>query len=349
VNITQILNNNCFPGANNPRYVVLHGTAGGTSAQEIATYFQGTATSGNPVSATYVIGQDGTIVQCNNESDGAWGNGVITGTPTPNLPFRTIGDGVHRDDWWNENANPNNISISIEHCKPDDQNATALTSAQQASSFALIKDICTRHNIPMRFADSSGGITGHFSIDVADRSLCPNTYPWQELWQYLNENEEETMSIDITTPGVSQFFKASSDDKTWQCTNGKIIGGAILDFYKSFGDSGLCGLTHLGLPVTSEQGVTGHAGVTVQEFERAGLRYDPQHLVDSPPGAGSVYVIHTDQDPRTVALQSQITALNTLPATANLQTINGLVAQASTAIAQAGTAIAKIGPLSQVQ
>jgi lysozyme len=50
-----------------------------------------------------------------------------------------------------------------------------------------------------------------------------------------------------------------------------------------------------------------------------------------------------------IALQSQITALKTLPAAANLQVINGLVSQASTAIAQAGITIAKIGPLSQVQ
>lgn len=50
-----------------------------------------------------------------------------------------------------------------------------------------------------------------------------------------------------------------------------------------------------------------------------------------------------------IALQSQIIALKTLPASANLQTINSLVAQASTAIAQAGTVIARIGPLSQVQ
>jgi hypothetical protein len=139
--------------------------------------------------------------------------------------------------------------------------------------------------------------------------------------------EEQPMSIDITTTGVSTYFKASADDKAWTCTNGKIIGGAILDFYKSFGGSGLCGLLHLGLPETNEIGVTNHDGVTVQEFERGALRYDPGHVVDFPPGAGSVYLIHTDQDPRTVALQSQITALKSLPATANLQQINTFAGQ----------------------
>ena len=117
------------------------------------------------------------------------------------------------------------------------------------------------------------------------------------------------MSIDINTPGVSQFFKASVGDKTWLCTNGKIVGGAILDFYKSFGGSGLCGLSFLGIPLTSEIGVAGHAGVTVQEFERGALRYDPQHILDSPPGAGSVYPIHVEQDPRTIAAQTQVATL----------------------------------------
>jgi GH25 family lysozyme M1 (1,4-beta-N-acetylmuramidase) len=193
--------------------------------------------------------------------------------------------------------------------------------------------------------------TSYEFVQYSDKASIPGVPGLVDADIFLGSEEVTPMAttIDINTPGVSTYFKASSDDKTWQCTNGKIIGGAILDFYKSFGGSGLCGLLHLGLPLTSEVGVAGHAGITIQEFERACVRYDPSKTLDNPPGSGSVYLIHTDQDPRTIALQSQITALKTLPAAGNLATINNLVAQASTAIAVAGTAMAKIGPLSQVQ
>jgi hypothetical protein len=168
--------------------------------------------------------------------------------------------------------------------------------------------------------------------------------------------EEQPMSIDITNPIVAGYFKASTDGKTWQCKNGYVIGGAILDFYKSFGGKALCGLSWLGLPLINELGISGHPGVTCQRFERGVLVFDPSRVNDSPPGLDTkeqVYVAHIDsgpgQDPRVEDLQDQVLALKTMPATANLQQINNLVAQASTAIAQAGTAIAKIGPLSQVQ
>ena len=180
--ITRILNNNCFSGVNRPRFVILHSTAGGVSAEAIARFFQNAG-----VSAHYVIGQDGQIVQCNEERDGAWADGIIDGIPMAGLPFRPQSDGVHRDDWWNPNGvNPNDMGIAIEHCKPHNDNSDALTPAQQASSLWLVNDICTRHNIPKRFADANGGITGHFSIAAESRQRCPGAYPWQELFDYLN-------------------------------------------------------------------------------------------------------------------------------------------------------------------
>jgi N-acetyl-anhydromuramyl-L-alanine amidase AmpD len=183
MNIIQIRNSNAFPGRYGlkPRWVILHGTAGGTSAQAIATFFQSTQGSNNPVSAHYVIGQDGQIAQCNDEADGAWANGVVT---------------AGHDPWWSDsdNPNPNNVTISIEHCKPDDANATALTPAQQASSFWLTKDICARNGIPMRAADASGGITGHYSIDPINRARCPGAFDWNALWNYLNSGGNTTMT-----------------------------------------------------------------------------------------------------------------------------------------------------------
>jgi N-acetyl-anhydromuramyl-L-alanine amidase AmpD len=164
----SIPNNNFFYNRSGyiPRYVVVHGTAGGTSAEAIARYFQTVF-----ISSHYVIGTDGEVVQCVLESDGAWANGGIT---------------TGHDPWWTPEINPNNLTIAIEHCKPAQDNSSVLTDAQKQSSFQLIKDICDRWNIPKQWADESGGITGHFSIDPVNRSHCPGPFPFDELFTFLN-------------------------------------------------------------------------------------------------------------------------------------------------------------------
>src|SRR5579859_8169085 len=122
-----------------PRYVILHGTAGGTSAVNIANWFANPETR---AAAHWVIDQAGIVVQCVAEADAAWSNGAITG------PAGISGDGVHHDSWWDSSPawegkpNPNIVTISIEHVKPHDDNSDILTPAQQAASFALINEIC---------------------------------------------------------------------------------------------------------------------------------------------------------------------------------------------------------------
>jgi len=164
-----------------PRWLILHGTAGGSSAQNIAAWFQNPSAQ---VSAHYVVGQDGAIIQTVSEDDWAWANGVLS---------------AGHDGWWSDAVNPNWTTISIEHVKPDTQNASAITAAQQAASFKLIKDICSRWNIPMRAADANGGITGHYSIDPVNRSDCPGPYPWTQLWSYLDGNTVQGGSNTMTT------------------------------------------------------------------------------------------------------------------------------------------------------
>lgn len=175
-----------------PKFLILHSTAGGTSAQAIANYF---ATGSEQASAHFIIGTDGTIVQGINVALAAWANGPIDGTPADNLGFRTESDGVHRDSWWDPNLNPNWITISIEHCKPSIDNSDQLTSAQQDASFKLIQCICDTYNIPKRFADANGGITGHFSMSAINRQHCPGPYPWDELWNYLGGNTPMTTTV----------------------------------------------------------------------------------------------------------------------------------------------------------
>ncbi len=149
------------------RWIILHGTAGFYSAEEVGYYFQ---TAG--VATHYTIGRDGVIVQSVAEQDGAWGTGGIS---------------RGHDVWWSPTVNPNNVTISIEHVKPQRDNTDELTLLQKYVSFRLIKHICERHAIPKRLADASGGITGHFSMDPLFRSFCPGPYPWDELMAYLSE------------------------------------------------------------------------------------------------------------------------------------------------------------------
>lgn len=118
--------------------------------------------------------------------------------------------------------------------------------------------------------------------------------------------------IDVTNPIVASYYKASSDNKTWSCKNGFVIGGAILDWYKSFGNSDLCGLSHAGLPISNEVGLQN--GRTMQRYERLTVFFDPSRTLDQPAGLDpkeQVYVAHIDsgpgQDPRVEDLQDQVT------------------------------------------
>jgi GH25 family lysozyme M1 (1,4-beta-N-acetylmuramidase) len=163
-----------------------------------------------------------------------------------------------------------------------------------------------------------------------ERPACPPPWASYEFVQYTDKatnipgiqgtvdasiflgQKEETTMIDLTTPGVSTFFKASGS--MWLCTNGYIVGGAILDWYKAFGGSDQCGITHAGLPLSNEIGLGG--GRTMQRFERLVAFFDPQRAQDQPAGLNPstlVYTAHIDkgpgQDPRVEDLQTEVTAL----------------------------------------
>jgi N-acetyl-anhydromuramyl-L-alanine amidase AmpD len=174
-----IPSHNYFPEreGHTPRWIIVHGTAGFESAEAVGHFFQ-TAR----VATHYIVGRDGAIVQAVEERHGAWGNGGVSGEPGAG----TANDGVHRDQWWSSEINPNLVTISIEHVKPSRDNSDDITDVQQAASFQLIEHICLRHDIPRRLADEHGGITGHYSMDPINRWFCPGPYPWDALIAYLN-------------------------------------------------------------------------------------------------------------------------------------------------------------------
>jgi hypothetical protein len=132
-----------------------------------------------------------------------------------------------------------------------------------------------------------------------------------ELWIV----EEENVTIDISNPAVATYYKPLNDHQ-WQCIQtGKILQYGVLSAYKTWGNSGLCGLTYLGLVLSNEYAIdpVKYPGVVIVFFERGVLIYDPKHLLDNPPGAGSVYAAHLysgpGQDPRLATAYQQIQQL----------------------------------------
>lgn len=281
-----------FIDANNPKWIVIHKTAGGQSAQEIANYF---ASTPQMTSTHYVVGQDGTVVQCVREQDGAGGNCCLEQGHAAFLP---------------EGINLNLVTISIEHVDPALDNSTPLTEAQKTASFRLIADICRRHGIPARHGDASGGIIGHFELDPISRAHCPGNYPWNELWAFL---EQGGSMLEITATGG---YFTDLGNNVWRCPKtGYVVGHGILDFYRRYGGDALFGLTYLGLPLSNEIPIDAqkYPGVVLQRFERGVVCWDPGHQIDNPPGSGPAYLMHLDsgpgQDPRIATLQQQVAAL----------------------------------------
>ena len=229
-----------------PKYIVLHGTAGGSSAQNIAYYFQ---KSDVAASTHFVIGQDGVIVQCVPTTLAAWGNGVLTAGHAPYLP---------------EGVNPNLYTISIEHVKPSLDNSDQLTDAQQEASFKVIDILCSYHSIPRHSGDASGGIIRHADIDPVNRSRCPGPYPFNALWQFLQKGG----SMETITPNMT---KSAQDE--WNST-AALFGGTPPRY-----DSGIAAewraqvfaLKNPGPPLTQEYHSVDWSGqdIIVQEFAHA--------------------------------------------------------------------------------
>lgn len=191
-----------------PKYLVLHGTAGGSSAQGIAKYFEGTV----PASSHFIIGQDGAIVQGVPCSLAAWANGALTTGHAPYLP---------------NSINPNLYTISIEHVKSSLDNSDALTPAQTQASFELIKCLCEAYGIPKRKGDASGGIISHADIDPVNRARCPGPYPWETLWTFLKGapmipnawKDDGTTLIAPNGHKVVRGFRAYILSHNWEVTN----------------------------------------------------------------------------------------------------------------------------------
>lgn len=299
--------NNVFIGAQPGSALVLHKTASGTSAEQIANFF---INDPGMKSAHFVIGQDGEIVQCVHLVDGAGANCCVE---------------TGYDPYWNpllqKFGNLNRCTISIEHVDSASDNSTPLTAAQKASSFKLIKWLVDQYG----FAKED--IKGHNSIDPINRTRCPGVYPWDELFSYLeNGGQDVPVTIDLNTPHMSDYFTLVNGNQ-WQRKNapgGKtiILHGDMLKYYQTNGCVPYCGFSSAGLPESNEIPIEQFgpefthlkgSGIVVVYLERAVWIYDPHHQIDNPLGAGTVYPLHLyskpGQDPLIATLQAQIAQL----------------------------------------
>jgi len=145
--------------------IVIHKTAGFTRAEECANFF---ATVASEVSSHFIIGLDGTVVQCVSLSDGAAANCCLVGAYDP---------------YWNQygRVNLNTVTISIEHIDPSIDNSTTPPQEQLDASFKLC--LWLRDNYNMQPKD----VMTHHSIDPVNRERCPGNYPMQRLINFMSQ------------------------------------------------------------------------------------------------------------------------------------------------------------------
>ncbi len=162
---------------------------------------------------------------------------------------------------------------------------------------------------------------------------------------------EERLMIDLSNPTVAGYFSLQPNgwwlSKRTKTSTGQpiYIHGEILGFYTTFGNA-LCGLTHLGLPVSNEISLGGTNGATRQHYENGVVFFDPAHEFDSRPGESGarVYLAHLYSgpgvDPKILELEAELAAAKQhtgIDATlvANFQTARAIQAHQITQAASA--------------
>lgn len=149
--------------------IVCHKTASGgqTTATAIAQYFHN-----NPdrVSAHFVVGKDGSVIQVVRLANGAGANCCTT-------------TGYNAGYWapfLQKYGNLNLCTISIEHEDWTTDNSDPMPGAQVQASNQLIEWLCRRYGI------GASNIHSHMSIDPVNRSRCPGpTFDFSQLFRFL--------------------------------------------------------------------------------------------------------------------------------------------------------------------
>lgn len=132
-----------------PNFVILHQTSNDKAATALATLTD----PRRRVSAHYLIGRDGALVQLVDESARAWHAG---------------------ESWWGGMSDLNSASIGIELDNTGDE---PFAEPQILALLALLDDLRSRHRIP------AANILGHGDV-APGRKVDPSRwFPWQRLAQ----------------------------------------------------------------------------------------------------------------------------------------------------------------------
>ncbi|HEX5417951.1 MAG TPA: N-acetylmuramoyl-L-alanine amidase [Chloroflexota bacterium] len=141
--------------------LVMHTTVG--TLQSAVGEFQH---SSRRVSAHYVVGRAGQIIQMVSENQIAFHAGVVTAGPDSRF----------------SGTNPNAYSIGIEMENLDVISSPAdFPAAQRDAVFKLARDVVQRNHIPL----DRQHIVGHSEIDPADRTDPGPGFPWSDFMKYL--------------------------------------------------------------------------------------------------------------------------------------------------------------------
>lgn len=130
-----------------PNFVILHQTTNDNAATALATLTD----PQRKVSAHYLIGRDGAVVQLVDEGARAWHAG---------------------ESWWGGLTDLNSASIGIELDNTGDE---AFAEAQIVALLALLDDLRTRYGIPAANVLAHGDIAPTRKIDPS------RLFPWQRL------------------------------------------------------------------------------------------------------------------------------------------------------------------------
>lgn len=153
--------------------IVLHKTAcnGFCSATDVANYFI-SGSGGAHKSVHFIVGKDGSVIQCVHLVDGAGGNCCLEDGHDP-----------YWDYFVNKYGNINDCTYSIEHEDWTNDNSDPMPQAQVDASHKLVLFLVQTKHIPLDH------IKTHQSLDPISRARCPGpTYDMAGLISYLEAN-----------------------------------------------------------------------------------------------------------------------------------------------------------------
>ena len=133
-----------------PNFVIIHQTTNKTVAEALTTL----TSPERQVSAHYLIGRDGTVIQLVDEAARAWHAGK---------------------SWWGGTTDLNSASIGIELDNTGDE---PFAEPQIVALLALLEELRVRHRIP------PANFIGHGDVAPGRKVDPSRLFPWQRLAQH---------------------------------------------------------------------------------------------------------------------------------------------------------------------